>query len=123
MRLFSINGKDLTHYITVPSYIMNSKDVYNEWVDANGLTHRDVYRTKVSGKFTMLFTDHDEYFDFLKLINEHKGTGGYVPVSLYVNNLNTIVNTDVYIEMEPANTLPYFGINKYDGFEVSIVER
>lgn len=123
MRLFSINGEDLTQYITVPSYNINSKDIYTAWVDANHVTHRDVTRTKVSGKFTMLFDEHNEYFEFLELIKKHKGAGGYIPVSLYVNNLNTVVNVDVFMDMEPANTLPYFGIRKYDGFEVSIEER
>lgn len=123
MQLFNIGGTDLTKYITVPSYAVNEQDVYKEWEDANGIIHRHVYRKKISGNFTMLFFDKDEYFAFLDLLNSNKGAGGYTPASVYVNNTNKTALIDAFITINPSNTIPYMGTSKNEGFEVTIVER
>jgi hypothetical protein len=71
----------------------------------------------------MLFFEKEEYFAFLDLLKNNKGAGGYIPVSLYVNNLNKTASINAFITINPANTIPYMGTSKNEGFEVTITER
>ena len=123
MRLFDINGTDFTTFITAPSYKVNSLDVYEEWTDANKITHRDVVRTRVSGGFTLKFETKQEYDSFFTIYNTNKAPGGYITATLFINNLGTSLTKNVFLEMEPANTIPFFGAKSYDGFEVTVRER
>lgn len=123
MELFRIGDTDLTTHILVPTYKVNRQDNYNEWVDGNGKTHHDIYRTSVSGTFTLKFTEHEKYFEFLELLKTHTGAGGYTPVSVYVNNKNEVANINAFIDIKPANTLPLYGVGEYEGFEVNIEEQ
>lgn len=123
MELFKIGDKDLTKHIMVPTYKINSQPDYYEWTDANYTKHRDIRRRVISGSFTVKFVEQTDYYDFITLINENTEADGSTPVSLYVNNLNKVSNTKVFITIDPENTLPLYGKRSYDGFEVTIEER
>ena len=122
MELFRIGTVDFTKRITVPSYKVNRHPQYHEWVNGNGVTRRHVYRQKISGTFTMRFVNPEDYFEFINMVSENTGAGGYTPVSVYVNNINEVVNTNVFINFDPANTLPVMGTRKDSGFQVTIEE-
>lgn len=126
MELFCIDGKDFTTRITVPTYAVNRTDVFEEWVDANHITHRDRTRGRIEGTFTLLFSDKKDFFDFIDTVNRCKDPGGcYIaPVSLYVNNENIVEHDlQVFIEMELANSLPIMNIGENEGFEVTVTQR
>lgn len=123
MELFKIGEVDLTHYITVPSYKINRQPSYNEWVDANHTKHRDIYRRTIKGTFTVKFVKHEDYFNFITLIETYTEADGATPVSIYINNLNKVVDTKVFITIDPENTLPLYGVRSYEGFQVTIEER
>lgn len=123
MELFKIGGKDFTRHIVAPSYTVNQQDVYTEWEDANFVKHHVVTRKRISGNFTMLFVDKNEFFTFLDTLQNTKNVEGYNPAIMYVNNLHIVKNADFYISISPANTLPFFGVKQYDGFDVTIEER
>ena len=123
MHLFNIAGVDLTKHIVAPSYIMNEKDVYNEWEDANYVKHRNVIRTRIEGKFTMKFMEKEVYYNFLDLMKNNRTSSGDILASLYVNNMHKVVSTNVFIEYAPANTIPLFRNGTYNGFEVKVTER
>lgn len=123
MKLFKMGDKDLTSNITVPSYKVNSHPSYNEWTDANHVRHRDICRRIIRGSFTLLFVKQEDYFEFITLLEDVTEADGSTPVSIYVNNLNKVVDTKVFVSIDPANTLPLFGMRSYEGFEVTIEER
>lgn len=122
MILFRIDKTDLTNKIVAPTYKINSKPVYKKWIDANAVTHREIYRKKVEGTFTIKFKNKEEYFHFLELLKEYTTNGGYVPVSLYVNNLNEVRDANVFIDIDPENKIPYIGTGQDNGFKVKIEE-
>lgn len=122
MQLFNINGTDLTRFIMVPSYKVNEFNIGEEWTDANESDHRDIVRTRVQGSFTLKFHTEDEYWDFMDLVNNNKTSGDYLLVTLFLNNKNKVVSKNIFIDFEAANTLPYFGIKEYSGFDVTIKE-
>lgn len=123
MQLFNIAGNDLTKHITMSSYNVNEEDVYTGWTDANRVDHRFVHRQRVSGKFTMKFTEKEEYFSFLELCKSNKTREGYITTKLYVNNLNQVKELDVFITFKPANNLPLYKNGEYKGFEVNVRGR
>lgn len=124
MRLFSINGVDLTNHITVPSYSVNQISSYINWQSASYVNHRYVTRKVVSGTFTIYFDDPSEYFEFLDLINRNTNTLGYIPgVEVYCNNIKDIVTADIFLDFTPVNDLPFYGAKQHDGYQITIQER
>lgn len=79
---------DLTEYITAPSYDVNNVDVTEDWTDSNWTTHRIVPRTKVSGKFNMLFKDIESYNKFYHLLKLNRDIygDGYTYLRVQINN-------------------------------------
>lgn len=123
MQLFKIGSKDFTSKITVPSYNVNGLPNSKEWKDGNHKTHRDVYGYKLKGNFTIYFDDSDEYFEFMSLIRDNTTKDGFIEVTLYDNTRNEEITTEVILSTAPANSLPYYGAKKHDGFNISIEER
>lgn len=128
--LFIINGTDLTSHITVPSYKVSEFPVYEEWKDANKVTHRDVIRYRVQGSFTMYFDTDAEYWDFINLIEENRTLDDYVIATVALNNkkdLNNrepkIVTKSFYISFDPVNNGPLYQRKAHEGMEVTIEER
>lgn len=124
MKLFVIGGVDYTTHITVPSYTVNQIDQYIEWQDATYKNHRYKARSTVSGNFTIYFDDVNEYLEFLGLVDKNRNSLGYIPdVELYCNNKDAVVKADVFLDMNPANDLPYFGTKSHSGYQITIQER
>lgn len=125
MPLLTIGIHDYTQCIKMPTYKVNEIDVYNEWTDANGTNHRDVYRTSIEGSFTLWFDDIELYEQFLNDISENvsKTTEGFNILSVYVNNKNKLARGYFYLDIQIPNVVPYFGSKTHDGFEVTIKER
>lgn len=120
--LFMIGYNHYTKFIKMPTYKVNQKDEYIERTDANGKVHRDIYRTKISGTFTLMFTDIKDYQQFMNDIRIAKSNEGYIYCTLYVNNISARAYGQFYIEMDPANELPYYGSKQVSGFEVTVTE-
>lgn len=124
MRLFVIDEIDYTSFIKVPSYKVNALEVYEEWTDANRVTHRDVIRQRVAGGFTMIFDNQTDYLNFLNVIDTKKSVGdGHITGTFYVNNKNVAISVDVFVTCEPANELPILGIKETEGLNIAIEER
>lgn len=124
MSLFKINTTDISDRIESGSYNVNENDVYNTWTDANGIVHRDILRTRVSGTFNVLFRTKDEYENFVELIKNNKVTAGYVPnCSVVTNNTNKTINGNYYIEYSPIRSMAMNGVHQMDMFTVTITER
>lgn len=134
---------DITQYITAPSYDVNNTDVTEDWTDANYTTHRIVARTKVSGKFNMIFKDLHDYNKFYNLMRMNREIygEGYTYLRVQINNeldYNTPgadpndVTTykckrraGLYFVKIDSNPWvePYFGrFDKYQAISVSIEE-
>lgn len=122
-RLFVINNEDFTHFIKVPSYQVNQLPLYNEWQDANGTYHRDIYRTQVEGSFTIWFEDQQDYFEFYRMVNANTTSEGWILLTVYMNNMDNVYTSKFFLTMTPKNELPYMGIKQHDGFDVQLKEK
>lgn len=120
--LFIVNGVDLTHNITVPSYKVNEFSVSSEWNDANEVRHKDVIRKRVKGSFTVMFDNITDYNNFLQLIDENTTSGDYIIATVFLNNKNRVVTRNFFIDMDPQNEVPFMGRRELDGFDIDIEE-
>jgi hypothetical protein len=135
--LFKMGNVDYTRFITVPDYKVTSKPITKEYTDINQVSHKEFVRNKVSGSFTLKFFDdmaYDEAYngktaaqnfqDFFTAYNSLRAANGLIQIEVYVNNLNTTKKIQAYMDMDPANTMPYMeGGKEYNGFDVTITER
>lgn len=120
--LFGIQHTDFTKYIVSPTYQVNKQDDYESWKDANGIKHRVVYRSRISGTFDMKFIDRTQYENFLMALETVK-QDGYYTVLLYVNNTLQLEMADVFIEIDPAMTAQYSRVPEMNKFKVRVEER
>lgn len=120
--LFTVNAVDYTPFIISESYKINRQDAFRSWTDANGIQHRVVYRTKVSGSFEIKFINRAMFQSFLTALEAVK-QDGYHTVSLYINNTLTVVTLDAFITIEPAMQAQYSGVPEMCKFTVKVEER
>ena len=135
--LFVMGGVDYTRFITVPSYKVVSKPVTKGYEDITQTSHKQFVRNKISGSFTLKFFSDSSYDDvsthrsaienfqnFFDSYNRLKSANGLITITVYVNNLNVTKEIQAYMEMEPADTMPYMDTSKsYDGFDVTITQK
>lgn len=130
MKLFVItdlSGRevlDLTQRIELGTYQVNKQWQYEEWEDSNYTKHKERTCRKGIGSFTLKFFSIDEYREFVTAIENNTRSDGSTQVRVYYNNL---MNTDVanmFIDFEPKNDLPSYGVRAdYEGIDITVEER
>ncbi len=101
--LVSIDGNDVTKHILTSSYNVNALPVYSQWEDANFITHREIHRYKIQGKFELKFP-YDEgkaYSEFIQLLKENTNAG-VVLLTVFINNENVFRTIEAYYDMAPT---------------------
>lgn len=121
--LFVIDGADLTSFIMVPSYIVNSHDIYEEYSDGNYKFRRKVIRTRISGKFSLKFSDKYDFDQVLAKFKSAKDSEGAVPATVYVNNTQEVKTSKFFLDYEVADIIPFLGVKDTDALEVTIEEQ
>lgn len=96
--MFKINTTDYSQRVVGSGYEVQSNDEYETWTDANGKEHRSAYRTRISGKFSMLFKDMSEYTTFATLLAAQKRTDLTYPVTVYDNKTGTETTINAFLD-------------------------
>lgn len=121
--VFKIGNNDYSGKVIMDTYSVNKIPVYTSWEDANGITHRDVYRKKIEGEFDMEIMNLVEYQRFITDVIENTTNGGYVPCVLAVNNTNEVVSAEIFINYSTVQTRLNNYTKSYMAFTVTIEER
>lgn len=122
--LFIVNSTmDLTNLIVVPSYKVNLQDGYEEWIDNNKITHRDIVSKKAMGTFSIKFETIDQYQAFMLYMANNKKQNGSYDCSVYLNNMLTSINTEMYIDFEAPDIMPFIGIKDCEAIEITVEQR
>ena len=122
--VFAIGANDYSAKVVMDTYDVNQIDVFTQWEDANGMTHRNVYRKRVQGTFDMLISNIGEYQAFITDVQNHRQNGGFVRCKIAVNNLNQEnVQKDLFIDYAPIRTRNSNYTKGYMTFTVTIEER
>ena len=111
-----------TNKILVPTYKVNNKSEFTEWTDADLVLHRDHLRYRAEGSFTLIFIDQQEYVDFLDHYRDALADG-YIQAKIYLNNTHRNKTTEVFLDFELANEMPFMGVKDVEGIEVTLKER
>ena len=123
-RLFIVAGvMDLTEHITVPSYKVNLIDGYDEWIDNNKVTHRDIVSKKAQGSFSIKFESLEEFQSFMIIMKDYKKQNGSYDCTVFCNNTLSTINTEMFIDFDAANVMPYIGSKDYDAIELTVTQR
>lgn len=123
--VFKVGNVDYSSKVLVDTYNVNRIDVYTEWEDANGITHRNIYRKRIQGEFEMLISNISEYATFISDINRYRSEkDGFVPCRVCVNNENQEnVYADMFIDYAPIKTMQNNYTKGYLSFTVRVEER
>lgn len=121
--LFKIGQADFTSFITVPSYIVNSHDIYEEYSDGNYKFRRKVIRSRITGKFSMKFSSTYDFQQTLAKFQSEKDSEGAITATVYVVNTNEVKTSKFFIEFEAADIMPFLGVKDTDALEVTIEEQ
>lgn len=122
--VFKIGDNDYSDKILMDTYDVNMVDIYTQWEDGNGTTHRDIYRTKIQGNFEMQISKLSEYADFVNDIRDHRDNGGWISCIVAVNNMNEEnVQANLFIDYAPIRTRNNNYTKGYLSFTVTVEER
>ena len=123
-RLFIVaQVMDLTNFIVVPSYQVNLLDGYEEWTDNNKVTHRDIVSQKAKGSFQLKFETLEQFQTFMIVMKDYKKKNGAYDCTVFCNNRLSTYNTEMFIDFEAANVMPYIGAKDYDPIDVTVEQR
>lgn len=117
-----IAGVDITSNLIIGQYKVNRSDVYESWTDANGRTHRNVYRTRVSGSFDVFFRKLEDYTAFVNAYEAARNPAGVVPCKLFVNNSSENADVDAYISFAPVLSVDGTMQDMVQQFEITVEE-
>lgn len=121
MTLFQVGNTDYTNRVINPSYSVNSVPVYTDWTDGFHVTHRDVYRRRVSGSFQMRFFNNADFAAFMAALEAVK-TSNYYTVTLYVSNESAARSVNVFLNPTPSLIRYAHGGINYQTFDVTVEE-
>lgn len=96
---FKIDTTDITPAIDVQSYAVNREDIFEEWEDGNWITHRVIARTRYAGAFQVGFSKAADFADFTALLAAKKTSGGYFPVTAYINNTGATETFNAFLDV------------------------
>ena len=121
--MFKINNTDYSSRVVGSGYEVQSNDEYETWTDANGKEHRSAYRVRISGKFSMMFLNMDEFTAFQAVMDTNKNADLTYPVTVYDNK--TGIETSILAFIDYSLTQyrgPAFD-DRMEQVEVSIREQ
>lgn len=119
-----VNGTDITNYIVVDSYEMDSEQSYEAWTDGNKVEHRIVIAEKVKGSFKVALSNKNEMpiSDFLTLWNSAV-SNNYVTITVYVTNKAANKTINAYYTMKNTMHQKLADSSFLDVLEIEIQER
>lgn len=99
--MFKVGTVDYTSRIVSGSYQIQTNDLYEEWTDANGRSHRMKYTEKTSGSLDLVFKTLQEYEDFMSNLASVKADDLSVSLVVLDNISSTEKEIDAFIEFAP----------------------
>ena len=120
-----VNSTDITNYIVEGTYKMDSYDSYESWRDANGVEHRIIVTSKISGSFDLACSNRSSSItlsDFLTLWNGAVDNG-VVTVGVYVPNLGATKAIEAYYEITSKEHIRSGDGSMIDVLTINISER
>ena len=97
---FQIDGVNLTSFADIQNYNINQSDVYQTWTDGNWTEHRDIVRRRIVGEVKLGFSSISDFDDFTALLISARQSGGFYPITVYVNNTGALSDIEAFLEVK-----------------------
>ena len=121
--LFTINTTDLTAYEDKTKHKVNREDLFEEWVDGNWITHREISRTRVSGSVELTFARETDFSNFMSLLTTARNANGYYPITVWCSNTNTSENINAFLDVSGDTVWDVTAPIKHHTITVAITQR
>ena len=99
MNILTINSVDFSAFVNQRTWKVQNAKEYVTWVDGNRKTRRTLSRRKVTGTWTMTFTDPDDYDAFMAAIEAVTTNDDYAAITLYVDNEHQLMTINAFITL------------------------
>ena len=123
MILLKIGNTDVTGWTDKQNFQMNREDVYDSWTDGNGITHRNISRTRFKGKAAIGFSKAADFSVFCALIENERQTDGYFTVTAYVNNTGMTETFQAYIDISATAKWDWVNGRQWQVMTLVITQR
>ena len=122
--LFIINTTDFSSGIEVGSYNVCTKQIYKEYEDAVGETHRRFIRNRIEGKFKIFFRTMTAFEGFMTAISTNQSPTDFsIPVTVYDTKSGTTKAINAFLDFTPVVSKDGV-LNEYiEPFEIKVTER
>lgn len=123
MILLKIGNTDVTAWIDRQNFQMNRADVFETWTDGNGIDHRNISRTRYSGKAAIGFSKAADFSAFCTLLANEKQADGYFSVTAYVNNTGTTETFQAFIDITATAKWDWTNGRQWQTMTLTITQR
>lgn len=123
MILLKIGGTDITEYIDRQNFSMNKADVGDAWTDGNGIEHRIIIRTRISGKAVAGFSQATDFASFCNLLTTARHEDGYYSVMAYINNTGTTETFGAFLDVVTNSKWDWANNRQWHTVTLKITER
>lgn len=121
--IFIVGLADYSAHVVAESYNVQSEDMYNSWTDGNGTEHRERYRTRLVGEFTMFFNNITDFNTFNSTVRTNKSLDLSVAVTLRDNLTDELVSTNVFLDYDVERFRKPSWDDAVEQFKVKVTER
>jgi hypothetical protein len=122
--LFIINTTDYSANIEIGSYNVCTQQVYKEYTDAVGATHRRFIRNRIEGKFKIFFRKMTDFSSFMTTISTNQSPTDFtVPCTLYDTKSGTTKQINAFLDFVPVVTKDGVMEEYIEPFEIKVMER
>lgn len=123
MVFFKVGTYNVTPYIDIQNFDVNQADVYTSWTDGNGVEHRDITRTCIEGKIKVGFKNATDLAYFKTKLAENRQTGGWYPLTAYIQNTTETVEFNGFLELEAESKFDLVNDRFWKEITVTVKER
>ena len=123
MVLLKIGNTDITEWLDRQNCTINRADVYESWEDGNGKRHRNISRTRITGKATVGFEKAADFSAFCSLIESERQADGYFSVTAYVNNTGTTETFQAFLDITASAKWDWLNERQWQVMTLNITQR
>lgn len=121
---FKIGNTDFSAAIDRQNYAVDNETVTVPWTDINGTEHRDFVRTRLSGRFTLGYSDTSDFAAAVAAIASAVATNGYAAsCQVYANNDGTTHTADCYLTLLGGAKYNFDTGRQWQTLDVELTER
>ncbi len=121
--MFKVGNTDFSDKVIGEKYEVKSEPQFKAWTDANGNEHRSVFRTQISGSFSMLFETIDLYKSFCQVLAANQQNDTSYLCTVFDNMTDTEVGSYFFIEYTPSRYINDMWNDAVGIVKISIKER